>query len=96
MWLYLVLSLLDYLCTVLLCHLTAHNIEGNPLASYFAQNYGAVGLGIYKLVCTTVFLYTLKIINMYKRRYTKPLLYFGCCVLLVTVGYSGYLMLTEL
>lgn len=47
-WLFVILSLLDYTLTVILLNAIGEDAEANPIAASVYQNYGEIGLAIFK------------------------------------------------
>jgi hypothetical protein len=86
--LFTVLNIADLVITLLLMNYFQNNIEGNPIASLFYHQYGAVGMMFHKLIMTSIVLSISYYLNNVKPRYSFLVLVLGCLILLPTVCYS--------
>jgi hypothetical protein len=87
--LFVVLSALDLIFTLSLIDVCQMNIEGNPIASFFYETFGWIGMTFFKInmiaIAGTIAIY----IHHKKRQvYAFTVIGFGCISTLVPVCYS--------
>ena len=82
---YFIFNILDYICTISLIYHTGCNIEGNPIACKIFDEFGFIGMGVYKIINVGFLCFILLILqfNQCGIKYVKPILMFACVVVII-------------
>jgi hypothetical protein len=88
---FLLLSILDLLLTLHLIGGSTQVYESNPIARWFFDLYGWLGLTAFKVILVSLVLSLIVIIYRNRPRTARRLLAFGCAALVLVVAYSGTL-----
>lgn len=92
--LFALLSLMDLVLTWwLLTRFQGKVYESNPIAAWWLENLGWLGLAAFKAACVLTFLVLVALIWRHRPRVGTHLLHLGCAILVLVVGYSTSLAL---
>ena len=92
---FVVINLMDIVMTILLLN-TGSFYESNPLANFFLERWGFVGMIGFKLVLIGFVLLISNVVAIWRFNTARNLLYFGSVTVGAVVTYSVYLMSTFL
>ena len=90
--LFVLVNVMDVVMTFLLLS-TGTCYESNPLADYFLQGWGMLGMTLFKLVIVGVVLLLANLVALWRVESSRNLLHFGSFLVGAVVAYSMYLKL---
>lgn len=89
--LFVLINLMDVVMTFLLLN-SGTFYESNPIADYFLQGWGILGMTLFKLTIVGVVLLIVNLVALWRVETSRNLLHFGSFLVGTVVAYSVYLM----
>ena len=89
--LFVLINLMDVVMTFLLLN-SGSFYESNPIADFFLQRWGMLGMTFFKLAVVGVVLLIANLVALWRLETSRNLLHFGSFLVGTVVAYSVYLM----